>query len=83
MSMNYPEFAPRSNSLRFSRAVRGLLSGPLAVLREPIRLIALWRHRARARADLRMLCEVDPRTLQDIGLGADDVRREMYRPFWR
>ena len=83
MFTNSPELASPSQSLRLSRAARAPFSGTLALLTKAIRVIALWRRRARARAELRMLCNVDPRTLQDIGLGADDVRREMYRPFWR
>jgi len=65
------------------RASRGRSLGRFAILAEAVRLIALWRRRARARAELRLLCQLDARTLKDIGLGPDDVQREMLKPFWK
>jgi len=69
-------------SVALPRPSRDRSFGLLAMLVEAGRLIALWRRRARARADLRLLCELDARTLKDIGLGPDDVRREISKPFW-
>jgi len=69
-------------AIRLPRRGRIGSAGPLALLAEARRLIALWRERARSRAELRRLCEFHDRMLQDVGLGADDVRREMSKPFW-
>ena len=83
MFTNYSELAPPSHAVRFSRTARSLLSGTISLFAKAWHLLALWRRRARARAELRMLCGIDPRTLRDIGLGPDDVQREMSRPFWK
>jgi len=45
-----------------------------------VRLIRLWRQRARDRA---LLARFDGRMLRDIGLTPADVMREINRPFWR
>lgn len=66
-------------AIRMPRAASAGLLAPLAQTR---RLIALWHQRARSRAELRRLCAFDERMLKDIGLGADDVRREISKPFW-
>jgi uncharacterized protein YjiS (DUF1127 family) len=42
--------------------------------------IALWRCRARERADLARLGERD---LRDIGISEFDARCEINKPFWR
>jgi hypothetical protein len=46
----------------------------------PERGVRLWLARWRER---RMLAELEPRLLQDIGLTPDDVLTEAARPFWR
>lgn len=51
---------------------RRALRNPLSVLRE-------WQVRARDRAALR---DLDPRLIEDVGLSAEDIRREVRKPFW-
>ena len=45
-----------------------------------LRLVRLWRQRARDRA---LLARFDSRMLRDIGITPADVMREINRPFWR
>lgn len=40
----------------------------------------IWQARSRQR---KHLASLDDRMLKDIGLTADDVRRECAKPFWR
>ena len=83
MYLGYSNPVPTSSLAPLPRTRRQAYAGPLAKLTMVARLIAVWRRRARQRADLRRLCELDERTLRDIGLGPDDVRREMCKPFWK
>ncbi len=53
--------------------LRGQLRGGLALLR-------LWHRRRRGR---RALARMDARDRADIGVHAEDARREAGRPFWR
>ena len=53
---------------------------PRFTLRRAALLLALWYDRHLQRHDLALL---DTRMLRDLGLGADDVRRECAKPFWR
>jgi len=43
-------------------------------------LVALWRQRARERAELARMSEYE---LKDIGLGNCAARWEINKPFWR
>ncbi len=52
----------------------------LIVLRRVGDTIGLWRKRTELRIDLACL---DQRMLDDVGLDAYEVRREIRRPFWR
>lgn len=45
-----------------------------------VRLLALWHHRTVTR---RKLGAMEPRLLCDIGLTADEARREAALPFWQ
>jgi uncharacterized protein YjiS (DUF1127 family) len=42
-------------------------------------ILGSWTHRMRSR---RALTQLEPRFLSDVGLTADDVRREIAKPFW-
>jgi len=43
-------------------------------------VIAEWRHRARSRHELAVLCD---RCLRDMGVTRYDAEREVRKPFWR
>ena len=49
-------------------------------VRASLRLIALWRERARQR---QALASLDERLLRDIGLTPYDAAYECNKPFWR
>ncbi|NNE83577.1 MAG: DUF1127 domain-containing protein [Alphaproteobacteria bacterium] len=44
-----------------------------------IRLMRIWRQRARMR---RQLAQLDDRQLHDTGLSPIDIKREIIKPFW-
>ena len=44
-----------------------------------VRLMGLWRQRARER---RQLAQLDDRQLRDIGVSPIDIEREIIKPFW-
>jgi uncharacterized protein YjiS (DUF1127 family) len=44
-----------------------------------IRLMGIWRQRARMR---RQLSQLDDRQLRDIGISPIDIEREIIKPFW-
>ena len=53
------------------------------IKRDTMALVALylaWDSRARSRQALK---DMDAHQLRDVGLGADDVRKELTKPFWR
>jgi uncharacterized protein YjiS (DUF1127 family) len=45
-----------------------------------LRLVALWRERARQR---RALASLDDRMLRDVGITRYDAEHECSKPFWR
>jgi uncharacterized protein YjiS (DUF1127 family) len=47
------------------------------------RCLALCRQRIRSRRRLRRLCDLDDRTLKDIGMTRGLVYYESGKPFWR
>jgi uncharacterized protein YjiS (DUF1127 family) len=49
-------------------------------LHRAVLLLALWYDRHLQRHDLALL---DTRMLRDLGLDADEARRECAKPFWR
>jgi uncharacterized protein YjiS (DUF1127 family) len=49
-------------------------------LHRAVLLLALWYERHLQRHDLALL---DARMLRDLGLDADEARRECAKPFWR
>ena len=51
-----------------------------SVLKGVIRLLQLWRERARSHPQL---CELDDYMLRDIGLTRDALLCESTRPYWR
>ena len=53
---------------------------PRFTLHRAALLLARWYNRHLQRRDLALL---DTRMLRDLGLDADDVRRECAKPFWR
>jgi uncharacterized protein YjiS (DUF1127 family) len=55
-------------------------SGVPALVRRGIETLAVWRERARSRAELAAL---DARQLADIGLSTADAWTEISKPFWR
>jgi uncharacterized protein YjiS (DUF1127 family) len=67
---------PSPTFTRLSRA--GFIR--LIPLRRAVCVLALWYDRHLQRHDLASL---DTRMLRDLGLGAEDVRRECAKPFWR
>ena len=80
-SAGYPHW--RSPAQPGSKNSNGISHGRTAIagrIAVPVRLIRLWRQRARDRA---LLARFDGRTLRDIGLSPADVMREINRPFWR
>ena len=54
----------------------GIAGGVAAALR----LVRLWRRRARDRA---LLAAFDNRMLRDVGVTRAEVTREIDKPFWR
>jgi uncharacterized protein YjiS (DUF1127 family) len=66
--------AGTSNWLR--RVLIALASGRARAAR----IIGLWRHRMRMRAELR---ELDERTLHDLGVSRAEVQDEVDKWFWR
>jgi uncharacterized protein YjiS (DUF1127 family) len=57
-------------------------SGTTAIiwLAKPVRLLAVWRQRARTRQDLLRL---NDHYLRDIGLTRHQIMMEFAKPFWR
>jgi uncharacterized protein YjiS (DUF1127 family) len=55
-------------------------AGIAGLVAAALRLVRLWRHRARDRA---LLAAFDDRMLRDIGVTRADVTREIDKPFWR
>jgi uncharacterized protein YjiS (DUF1127 family) len=51
-----------------------------AIARAALRLVALWRERARQR---HALASLDERLLRDIGITRYDAEHECNKPFWR
>ncbi|MEM7711928.1 MAG: DUF1127 domain-containing protein [Pseudomonadota bacterium] len=62
-----------------ARFAPDLPPGP-AALSDVVRVLAIWRLRARTRADLGAL---DPLLYRDLGLTTAEVLREVAKPFWR
>ena len=58
----------------------GVAFVPRFTLHQAACVLALWYDRHLQRHDLASL---DTRMLRDLGLGAEDVRRECAKPFWR
>jgi uncharacterized protein YjiS (DUF1127 family) len=61
------------------RAAKGRRGAPLRVVPLRVVLAEAWR-RWRTR---RMIGELDPRMLKDIGASPSDAREEAGKPFWR
>jgi uncharacterized protein YjiS (DUF1127 family) len=73
-------------SIRRASAAEGLAAAPrgrfrlIRVLRNAVRLAAMWNERARQRD---ALAELDDRQLRDLGLTRAQAVRESGMPFWR
>lgn len=65
---------------RFRTASRPSLLSPLQVLNHLIDRLAAWERRARER---RMLAEMSPHMLNDLGISRGDAVRESQKPVWR
>lgn len=66
-------------------AVRSLPASratPRPALPSPAQVASLLRAWVRARATRRLLAEMDPRQLADIGVSRGDALMESRRPFW-
>jgi uncharacterized protein YjiS (DUF1127 family) len=65
-------------------ALADLLARPATswrdTVRASLRLVALWRERARQR---HALASLDARLLRDIGITPYDAAHECSKPFWR
>jgi len=64
-----------------------LLSRPAtpSTFRQALRVLARWRERARARRELRLMCEarmLDDHLLKDIGLSRSQFNFEASKRFW-
>ena len=68
----------QASSSKFSR--RKLFSHATAALQRGLERLAIWRARARGRAELMALSD---HMLKDIGLSRCDAYREYRKPFWR
>lgn len=42
-----------------------------------------WSRRRRERSQLMSWVRMDPRTLQDMGIGVNDALHEASKPFWK
>ncbi len=51
-----------------------------SILGRTLRLVMVWRRRAR---DRRVLTQLDDRMLHDIGLTRADIDCEIAKPFWQ
>jgi uncharacterized protein YjiS (DUF1127 family) len=56
------------------------LLSPLQVIAHLSRLLGTWERRARER---RMLAEMSPHMLKDLGITRSDASAESQKPFWR
>ena len=48
-----------------------------------VSMIAVWRRRARYRAELQRLMRIGPHMISDIGLSARQAEREIAKQFWQ
>ena len=59
---------------------RTLMDDLVALVRNILAMIRIWRARARCRRELAMLSE---RELQDMGTNWSSIADEVSKPFWR
>jgi len=69
-----------STARRLSTSPRPRLLSPMQVLAHLAELLVTWERRARER---RMLAEMSPHLLKDLGITRGEASAESQKPFWR
>ncbi|MBM3545457.1 MAG: DUF1127 domain-containing protein [Alphaproteobacteria bacterium] len=70
----------QASARRLRLSSRPSLLSPIQVLTRLSELLATWERRARER---RMLAEMSPHMLKDLGIARSEASAESQKPFWR